>query len=266
MEPIVPTDQASIYDALAGLTQSQSQAIVRPANPPPGIAGYVFDILGDEEVSLASDITDHFIEDNTAIQDQIALKPETITLRGLVGELVTPKAATPNPQPQNNPLPTNPGMVPELTPGAEQTQTDADNAAAANTAGITSAKSLYQYYQQKSGRQPDQTMQSSIYGYFYQLWKGRQLFTVETPFGFFTNMAILSLQAIQEEDSRYKSNFVVVFKKIRIAQSITVNVGQLAGRLALEQSPTSQNGNAGQSPVTATQKQSLLLQMISPSP
>lgn len=48
---------------------------------------FLFDYEGENSITLDSDITDHFVEDNTAIQDQISLRPEMISTRGYVGEL-----------------------------------------------------------------------------------------------------------------------------------------------------------------------------------
>src|SRR6266576_7254366 len=52
--------------------------------PPPAL---LFHYEGEQTASLQSDITDHYIEDNTALQDQIALKPEETTTHGFIGEL-----------------------------------------------------------------------------------------------------------------------------------------------------------------------------------
>ena len=51
-----------------------------------GIAGFKFHIPQTEQVRMESDITDHYTDINTPVQDHIALKPVTITLTGLVGE------------------------------------------------------------------------------------------------------------------------------------------------------------------------------------
>lgn len=51
-----------------------------------GIAGFKFHIPQTEQVRFESEITDHYIDINTPVQDHIALKPVTITLTGLVGE------------------------------------------------------------------------------------------------------------------------------------------------------------------------------------
>ena len=55
----------------------------------PNIGYFIFDIDGTTTHTLESDITDHYTENNTAIQDHWALKPEKITLKNYQGELVT---------------------------------------------------------------------------------------------------------------------------------------------------------------------------------
>lgn len=51
---------------------------------PPSI---LFHYEGEQSAELTSDITDHFVEDNSAIQDQVSLRPVRITTQGFVGEL-----------------------------------------------------------------------------------------------------------------------------------------------------------------------------------
>jgi hypothetical protein len=52
------------------------------------LGGLVFDYAGEVKAELSADITEHVTEDNTFIQDQIALPPKRVTMKGLVGELV----------------------------------------------------------------------------------------------------------------------------------------------------------------------------------
>ena len=60
-----------------------SKAIVTDGS----INGFLFDIVGKIQHDLDSDSTDHYVEDNTAVQDHIALKPEKITLVYYHGEV-----------------------------------------------------------------------------------------------------------------------------------------------------------------------------------
>ena len=83
---IIPSEEQGIF---VGLTNTpEGAALVTPENLPLGVAGFLFDIEGEDVFELRSDITDHYIEDNTTVQDQWGRLPERITLNGYVGELV----------------------------------------------------------------------------------------------------------------------------------------------------------------------------------
>lgn len=49
---------------------------------------YYFDIVEDHTINVQNQITDNYLEDNTAVQDHIAQAPISITLRGLIGDKV----------------------------------------------------------------------------------------------------------------------------------------------------------------------------------
>ena len=51
-----------------------------------GIAGFKFHIPQTEMVKMESEVTDHYVDDNSVVQDHIIHKPVTITLTGLQGE------------------------------------------------------------------------------------------------------------------------------------------------------------------------------------
>lgn len=51
-----------------------------------GIAGFKFNIPEREQIKMQSEVTDHYIDTNCAVQDHIAKKPVEITLAGLEGE------------------------------------------------------------------------------------------------------------------------------------------------------------------------------------
>jgi hypothetical protein len=231
---IIPSDSASIYSVL---TAAQNLTLVRPSNPPPGLAGFLFDIDGDQIFRLRSDISKHFIEDNTTIQDQIALSPEEVILRGYVAELVlgalpSSKAVSQTP----SPLPLNQALMPAFTPGTIQAQINL----AQVSAFAPNVNSLWGKYI-SSGTASGQSRQSIVFNYFYQLWLGRELFTIETPWGTMLNMAILSLDAEQPEETNSRTDFSITFQKIRIAQQNSVTPGLVYGRANGSQ-PTIQNG------------------------
>ena len=52
------------------------------------IDAFAFDYQTTNQVRLENEITDHYLEDNSAVQDHIAIKPNIVILRGYVAELV----------------------------------------------------------------------------------------------------------------------------------------------------------------------------------
>jgi len=241
---LIPTDQPSIFAALSTL---QAQAIVRPSNPPGGISGFLFDVAHDDEISLNSEITDHYVEDNSAMQDNWAIRPEEITLTGLVAELTD--APTPNNAvaPPPNALPLNYIMMPPMSIGGKLI------GAATMISTPPPPPSLYDYFKghesfATAGKPPVILRQCAAFSYFYDLWKGRQVCSVETAFGIMTNMAILRLRAIQERTTKHLSEITVTFKKIRTTATINVQAGQVAGRAANQGAAATNQGNVGLTP------------------
>lgn len=236
--------------ALSNLILVSPQATIgyqpqnNPAAPnnqqPPAI---LFHYEGEQTVSIESDITDHFIEDNTAIQDQIALRPETITTHGFIGELndVAPKALQPV-QALADKLTVVSAYLPVLSETALIAYAEAFQlyqvGANAINAGISAWESLNGVggesviNDQGLTLQQNQTKQQVAFQQFYGYWSNRILFTVQTPWAIFQNMAIKNLRAIQDAETRMITDFEVTFKRIRTAQTITtIPITSVQGRL-----------------------------------
>lgn len=370
---VIPSDSPSVFDQLSTL---DSAAIVRPNNPPAGIAGFLFSLDLDQLLRLASHVTDYPVEDNTTIADNISRMPETITLRGIIAELVSsPPKSSPNPAQTPAPLPLFPGLFPAypdsanltisaslgpvslnvpvnlggvtnkvtsalralptvggigpfsargvidavtteldgganlsqsvagavngvinravnsalggsapspatlistvksavgnllgpaLTPDVSQSITQSVHAAlvtgASSTAGpaAADASTLYGYYLNRSPIQPGETSQGVAAMFIYQAWLGRQIFSVETPWGIMKDCAIVDGSFEQAAETKGETNFSVTFKRIRKAKTLSINTGALAGRTAFQATsgdPTN-NGASSQTPATPTQEQS----------
>ena len=247
---IIPSDQQSVF---TGLSDTQKLAYAYPTPLPYGISGLVFDIRGEERMEFRSEITDHYLEDNTAIHDQISLSPEKVTLTGSVGIIAyaKPLAQRAPIQTADN-LPINLIIVPPITTGSAQAQSESD---VNNMEAIDgSIQSFYDYYLSngdlgtESGKPSPLTKQQQVVGYLYNLWSGRQLFTVETPWGIFTNMAIESCEPSQSAETENQTDITVTFKKLRLVSQVQVNVNITIGRRAAQQSESkpSLNGQVGQ--------------------
>lgn len=199
------------------------------AQPPPAL---LFHYEGEQTIGLESDITDHFIEDNTAIQDQISLKPETITTHGFIGELndVTPRALAPI-----KTIADKLTIVGAYTPALSitallvyneafqlyQVGLNAVNSAVAAWSSLGGSGGESVINSQGITLQPNQSKQQIVFQQFYGYWRSRTLFTVQTPWAVFQNMAIKSLRAIQDAETRMITDFEVSFKMIRTAATVT---------------------------------------------
>ncbi len=71
---------------------------------------------------------------------------------------------------------------------------------------------------------------------FYGYWRDRTLFTVQTPWAVFQNMAIKSLRAVQDAETRVITDFEVTFKMIRTVKTAsTPGIAKtVQGRLAAQ--------------------------------
>lgn len=187
-----------------------------PSQLPPAI---LFNYEGEQSIGIESDITDHYVEDNTAIQDQIALRPETVTTHGFVGEL---NDVVPEPLAKLKEIRDKLLVLGAYTPQLTLTAAIAYNQALAayQTAKNLLNSAVARWSSITNGNNQAQTQQQAYFQQFYGYWKSRTLFTVQTPWAVFDNMAIKSLRAIQTEDTRVITDFEVTFKKIRFASSV----------------------------------------------
>lgn len=233
---------------VAAFVQSTvNQYVVRPPGSigSIGVAGFLFDIIGDEEMSLYSNITDSYVEDNTAVEDHIALPPEQFTLRGYVGELVATEQDFINQVLSlSRAITTLAEMGPVFTRQALETYEGIQQAEFNITEAVRQAQSLYAVFTSKGTAAQKQ---QNAYNYFKSLWASRQLMTVETPYNVLTDMAILAVHAVQSEDSNTYSTFEVTFKKVRKTSTIISagNVIATAAQAALSNGSQSFGSSLG---------------------
>lgn len=212
----------------------------------------LFHFEDEQMVNLESDITDHYVEDNTVVNDQIALKPEIVTVTGLIGELnnVSPSALSVLKIAAEK-LTLVSAYTPELSVTALRVYNLAEQAY--NTAALVK-KNAVQLWKtlnkldagaatigstglESGAVDESQTLQQIYFQQFYGHWRNRKLFTVQTPWAIFKNMAIQSLRAIQAEGTQVVTSFEITFKMLRFA---TTQLEQIL------YSENSSSGRAGQ--------------------
>lgn len=193
----------------------------------------IFHYEGENTAALESDITDHYVEDNTAIQDQIALRPIMISTQGFIGELndVPPNAVFQALQQAAQKLTVLNAYTPVLSTTAQIAYNEALFAYQTASNLVDNAVSAYNTITGQGGTsvinangistQPNQTKQQTYFQQFFGYWNTRTLFTIQTPWAIFTDMAIKNLQAIQSAETNVITDFNVVFKQMRFASTVS---------------------------------------------
>ncbi len=182
--------------------------------------GFLFHVPGEDTVELSTDITNHFAEDNTSLQDQAALAPEIVVAQGFIGELnnVTPPELLPLKLAADKL-----SLLSPFAPGLSATAIRVYNTAAQvyATAKLAQQAALSAFNFVTGGdAEQIQSEQQKAYTLFEGYWKARQLFTVQTPWAIFNDMMIKTLRVTQTGDDRMISDFEITFQKMRFAKTI----------------------------------------------
>lgn len=233
----MPIDLSALSQASNGISTLSNLILATPSSQggitpfPPNADGtinftvpapvFVFDYEGEQSLQFKSDITDHYIEDNTSIQDHIALPPERITTHGFIGELndITPKLLQPLKTAALK-LTTLVAYAPAVSETADIAFQEAQYAYQLAINAANAAVSAWTSIAGGGGGKPVQSKQQVALTTLYQYWAKRSLFTVQTPWAIFTNMAIESCRAVQDESTDQVSEFELTFKQMRFTQGI----------------------------------------------
>lgn len=215
-----------------------------------GIAGFKFNIPKTEQIKMQSEVTDHYIDTNNAVQDHIARRPVTITLTGLQGDYfysvnqiedtlakVVPtlalvktflpklQAATEQIKAFEKPYK---DKLAQLSLQKQQTNNPyVSNWDRLGTAWDTlNGQDLFTLMQQLYKLKSSQTR---AFLFFEALWKSEGIFTVETTWRRYDYMVITDLTPVRDENADI-TEFSVTFKQINVTSSLVTNLNNKAGR------------------------------------
>jgi len=212
------------------------------------IADFAFDYKGDESVSMDNEVTDNWLEDNSAVQDHIGVKPVVVTLNGFVSELKFEKgllgAITTSLSTLQSTLSRTDAYLGRYTPGATDALAKAISKAQSVAVQIEQAAARAAQIASFFPGGPSQNAQQRAYMKLSALRNARVVFTVFTPFQVFDNMAITSLKATQSARTRTMSDFTVTLKQLQFVQDVRQAIIQnKAGRAAAAVQAPSFNGS-----------------------
>lgn len=179
-----------------------------------GIAGFEFDIERETKITLKNRSTDHYLEDNTYINDNIALAPEMITMSGDIGEIsdIIEKQSTLSKISQNLTMVLS--YLPDIAGTAESIMNNSNDLLSFEGLAGT-AESLFGLYSNLNI--PDGKQQKTFL-YFESLRNARTLFTVKTCYRSYTNMAIDTIEFKQGEENKDISRVVITLKRLRFVE------------------------------------------------
>ncbi len=203
---------------------NKSIGILRPKSTS-GISGFVFDIPLRENIELSADVSEHYTESGSFINDHVVLKPVRIMLQGLIGELAALTGIGTNELSElNNRLETVEAYLGDFTPGMVQILqnaiTDTDQALNALNEQIKRAENIIGLFE---GESPDQTRQQQYFQQIEALWKAKTLVTVQTPWKYYDSMIIDGISMIQNEDTDEITDISVTMREMRFAELVFTN-------------------------------------------
>ncbi len=212
-----------------------------------GLEGFLFDIPDSESVTLSADMTDHFTEDNSFLQDHRVIKPAQITISGFIGELVyrKPEGLFGDILTIGNKLSAVGAFLGDQTPQAVQVaQKAAAKAQAAIGAATNIAGKASSVVNAFKGAVPEPTKQQVAYKELEALFHESKLLTLQTPWNFFDNLMITSIGFSQDGESESMSDIEITLKEIRIAKTTTADFNtEVFNRSQFQESPDEVLGN-----------------------
>lgn len=221
-----------------------------------GIAGFKFQCPQREEIEMQSDVTTHYTDNNSPIQDHVALKPVVINLQGLQGDYFYSVNQIEDIIAQITPtLSLVKQFLPQLTAATQQIKKQSMSTLSAlkqaktlkdvkkaftnpTNANDLNSVDLFQLFQNLYKLKSPQTR---AFFFFEALWKSKALFTVETTWKTYNNMLIVNVKPIRD-DNLDITDFRVTFQQMDFASTTVINLNNKAGRTRQQLAQTAKKG------------------------
>lgn len=210
-----------------------------------GISGFVFEGDGETSVEQRSEITDNVIENNSTVQDNIAVKPLRVTMQRYVGELAFMQNDNIE-EVLGNVLTTLTPIValaPSMVSSVGDIQKDVTSDAVMDSNLLADTDNLWGLFKNMN---PMASRKQKTFLYFQALSEQGATFSIDTPFQYFTDMAIESITARESALSKDIASFSITMKKINYAYTTTSTVGadQMQGRASQQNADPKNQGQA----------------------
>ena len=224
------------------------------SNYAPDDLALIFSTIESHSLNIQANITDYWLEDQTAVQDCIGLQPLQMTLSGLVGDIeynntsqwtnnILGKINNLSKEKLGFNLTNKLGIITSLLPEVDNYTQTAKNA-------IKQIEDVYNNIKGKINNflgNKTQTNQQKQVEWLIKAWQSKIALKVTTPFGVFDSMYLLSVPVVQENTNTV-TKISVTLKQLRFANEPELILNNTNTSPIMEeinnicQSPTIDNG------------------------
>ena len=188
-----------------------------------------FGVCNSNSLTLKSEITNHYTEDNYWINDHWAINPPQYVVSGLIGELIYTVPTGWSKKVESLYGTSGLGLLSVISPTLGSYTSGILNV-------VRKVQSVVNKYTKIAKQGLNQikgwlkkgvikkTNQRRVLDELENLMNNRILVNVQTPYGTYTNLAIVAINITQPQDSKYTSDLEITFQKWR-------NVGEAFGNV-----------------------------------
>ena len=203
-----------------------------------GIAGFKFHVPEKEQIKMQSDVTDHYVDNGTPVQDHIAKKPITITLNGFQGDYFYSVNQIEDTLAKVIPtLALVKQFIPRLPDSTKQKLAQKYLQSSINkeipvalqnngTEYTLNSIDLFKLFQDLYKLKSPQTR---AFFFLESLWNSNAIFTVETTWKRYNNMLITDITPVRDNNADI-TEFSVSFKQINTTASLVQSLENATGR------------------------------------
>ena len=190
-----------------------------------------FGVCTQNNLSLKSEITNHYTEENYWINDHWAINPPQYTVSGLIGELIYTVPTGWAKKIESLYSYSGLGLLSVISPVLGSYTSSVLNItrkvqSVVDKYSNIAKKAFNQFYNFLNKNNIKKTNQRKVLDTLESIMNNRQLVTVVTPYGTYNNLAIIAINIRQDQDSKYVSNLEVTFQKWRSVEEYTKDIEQ----------------------------------------
>jgi hypothetical protein len=222
---IITVDQS--ISNIESFLDSKAAAFVIPQNVK-GVSGFLFDIPTGEALTLSADITDHYMENNSFVNEHRVIKPAIVRLSGLIAELKHEETIVDDIFGEiTDKLTIVDALLGDYTDGTLQVIGNV------LTTGRQATDRLNQLIQRKKnlveaflGDGQYKTLQQRAFLDLEALHLSQTIVTCQTPWKYYDSMLIESIEFTQGDLTDEESEVTITLKEARFSEIKTVTYDQ----------------------------------------